>query len=74
MHAVLYTDTDQMTNGTNSKVDIPLPNTQLLEVIRDRGHSSKDAATDTMQIDGIHYLVSARCASPNLYIDAESGT
>eukprot|EP00953_Heterococcus_sp_UTEX-ZZ885_P038720 19873-Heterococcus_DN1.PRE.3 len=63
----------QMTNGTNSKVDIPLPNTKLLEVIRDRGHSSKDAATDTMQIDGIHYLVSARCASPNMYIDAESG-
>jgi hypothetical protein len=73
MHAVCI-DNDQMTNGTNSKVDIPLPNTKLLEVIRDRGHSSKDAATDTMQIDGIHYLVSARCASSNVYIDAESGT
>jgi hypothetical protein len=69
----LYTDTYQMTNGTNSKVDIPLPNTKLLEVIRDRGFGSKDAATDTMQIDGIHYIVSARCANPNMYIDAESG-
>jgi hypothetical protein len=63
-----------MTNGTNSRVDLALPNTRLLEVIRDRGYGSTEAATDTMVIDGIHYHVSARCAIPNFYIDAESGT
>jgi hypothetical protein len=59
----------QMTNGTNSKVDIPLPNTKLLEIIRDRGYGSHIAATDTMTIDGMSYYVSARCANPNTYID-----
>lgn len=63
-----------MTNGTNSIVDVPLPNVQLLETVRDqRGYGSKVAATDTMVINAVEYYVSARCANANTYIDNLSG-
>jgi hypothetical protein len=61
------------TNGTNSVVDVPLPNVKLLEKVRDRGYGSKVAATDTMVINGVEYYASARCANANTYIDNLSG-
>ena len=52
-----------------TQVDIPLPDTKLLEQVRDTGYGSKVPITMQMHIEHTKYDVTGRCANADTYTD-----